>query len=158
LSAVHLLFQESETLKLYHFTRANNLRNDVPENILAVGLKPFPNELQHLLTPPVPPTVWLTANPDQADMFNEPREIRITVVIMSSDPHLVQWNPYLRKHLGPEKFHATLQRIADKPNGPALVKNTWDYWAYFGAVTLDRIEIIERADPADPARWEDLKR
>jgi hypothetical protein len=96
-------------MRLYHFTSFYNLKNVGPENILAVGLKPHRIDWGGVCDDRE--GVWLTSDPDYAtgDAMSAHAEVRITVVIPSTDRRLVRWEKWMRRHCDPD-----LLRVADE--------------------------------------------
>jgi hypothetical protein len=133
---------------LYHFTSLYNRRNAGPDAILASGLKPKANDYNGMLPAPIPPTVWLTADPDPAiPIMSSYREVRITLAIPAAERRLVHWFSYLRRHLDSEGFDEFVRRIADEPYGPALVGAAERFYAFFGRIRPSKFRAVEYADP-----------
>lgn len=128
---------------LYHFTQPYNLKNVGPENILAVGLKPSVGDREFAILGLEPSVVWLTSDPlppkPITDLWRG-GEIRITVVIPSSDRKLVRFEKYVRRHggrLDPSRYPGVSpSQLADS------FKSTY---IYFGEIPLSRIRVVERS-------------
>jgi hypothetical protein len=68
-------------------------------------------------------------------------QVRITVVIPSTDRRLVRWEKWMRRHCDPN-----LLRVADE----TAKKGGFDWrawYVYFGAVPLSRFRLVDYADP-----------
>ena len=128
---------------LYHFTQVHNLKNVGPENILAVGLKPSVGQREFAILGLEPCVVWLTSDPlppkPITDMWYG-GEIRITVVIPSSDRKLVRLEKYLRRHggrLDPSRYEGVSpSQLADS------FKSTY---IYFGEIPRRQFRMVERS-------------
>jgi len=124
---------------LYHFTSFYNLKNVGPENILAVGLKAMPVKncpegvIRQLRC------VWLTTNSDLPPIFSSHAEVRIKLVIPSSDRRLVHLPNLLRKRLSPEQL-ARVDAETDRAGRT--------FYVFFGDIPLDRFRAVEYADAA----------
>ena len=121
---------------LYHFTSFYNLKNG-PENILAVGLKAMPvTDWPEEVFGGVD-CVWLTSEPDLPQRHSSYGEVRIKVVIPSSDKRLIHAPKLLRKRLSPEQLAGF-----DAETGKA-----WrTFYIFLGSVPLDCFRAVEYAD------------
>lgn len=126
---------------LYHFTSVWCLRT-----ILKEGLKPGSFFDPDYSEPPAD-VVWLTTQEHADDIFgwSDPKEIRITLVIPSSDQRLVRWKWWLQKH------DKNLLAAVTRDHGESWADNCW---VYFGIVPRSSIEAIEYTDPALKALYE----
>jgi hypothetical protein len=114
---------------LYHFTDLWCI-----DDIVAEGLKPAFDDDAHIQLKNV---VWLTPRDDQQGMWRNPKEIRITLVIPSTDRRLVRWADWARKH------DPDLHRIAVN-----LGHTGWEtFYCYFGIVPVSYSRAVECADP-----------
>jgi hypothetical protein len=125
---------------LYHYTDVWCLRT-----ILKEGLKPGP-----FFDPDDPmlpaDVVWLTTQTHQDGIgWEDPKEIRITLVIPSTDERLVRWKRWIQKHDG------HLLAGARRGGGEAWAC----YWIYFGVVPASYIEVWEFTDPALKALYDE---
>ena len=124
----------------YHFTSRAALVGDggsvaaaTAGSILVAGILPH---YDHLLRSPLPPSVWLTSDPDMPDDFCT---VRISVVIPSTDRRLVHWPKYIRKHDA-----SIFETQCRAPYTPAFAQRAAaQFYVYFGPVTLDRIRKVE---------------
>lgn len=118
---------------LYHFTDVWCLRT-----ILKEGLKPGP-----FFDPddPLPPAdvVWLTTQDHQDGIgWSTPKEVRITLVIPSTDERLVRWKRWIQRH------DSNLLAGVRRGRGESWA----NYWVYFGVVPVTYFQAIEYTDPA----------
>jgi hypothetical protein len=133
-------------MRLYHFTSWSALIGEgrlaglplgkidlrtvaAPGSIIADGLKPCKvSSYDPVLRSPLPPCVWLTSDPDMGlkthmgNHFSSYIDLRVTVLIPSTDRRLVHRLKYFRKH-GRYALSETAQRI------------TATFYVYFGNVT-----------------------
>jgi hypothetical protein len=124
---------------LYHFTSLYNLENVGPENIMAVGLKAMPcTDWLEKIVGKVS-CVWLTTNPDLSPIYHGKSEVRIKLVIPSSDRRLVYVPKLLQKRCRPEEL-ANLD--AD------IAENFRSFYMYLADIPLDRLRAVEYADAA----------
>jgi hypothetical protein len=125
---------------LYHFTSLYNLGNVGPENILAVGLKPFPvHDYPEDIQAKIPEAVWLTSNPEHTvASMSSYDEVRLTVVIPSTDKRLVRWYKWVRKHC--PHLVEIMEKTSRENN---LGAEGW--YLYLGPVPLGRIRAVEHA-------------
>ena len=125
----------------FHFTSFYNLENVGPENILAAGLKAMPVKgwwaKEAIGT--IRRCVWLTTNPDMSPLYASYSEVRISLVISSSDRRLVHLPKLLRKRACNE-----LMTELDADTG-----GHWrTFYMYLSDITLNYIRVVEYADPA----------
>ncbi len=123
---------------LYHFTSLFNLKNVGPENILAVGLKAQP--ARQPVVGPIPDCVWLTSNPDMPKDYSSFAEVRIELVIPSSDKRLVPYPKYFRKHTG----HAI--DIVKIPQTEEAKR----FYLYFGDIPLSALRVVNYGPGFEP--------
>jgi hypothetical protein len=130
---------------LYHFADHYTLKQmgsfDREEQFkLTHGLKRgicSMKDWERWVTPLPPNAVWLTSDPN-ADIFERPRSVRITVALQSSDRRLAHWLTYVRKHATEgEAIYSAI--IAAAP--PPLQK----FYVYFGDVPPTRFRAVEDA-------------
>jgi len=125
-------------MQLYHFTDLWSL--DEGGTILREGLRPAADQGEWPL-PPFEPVVWLTSEAE-CTFFEAPPEVRITVVIPSTDRRLARWETWLRKH-GEQKVIAACYKAMS--NGWS--NGAWrSFYCYFGTVGLNRIRRVEYVD------------
>jgi hypothetical protein len=125
---------------LYHFTDLWCI-----DDILAEGLKPAFNDDANFQPKNV---VWLTTRDDQQGMWRNPKELRITLVIPSTDRRLVRCADWMRKH------DPDLYRIA-----VSLGHTGWEtLYCYFGIVPVSYLRAVEYADPERRAAWRGMAR
>jgi hypothetical protein len=92
--------------------------------------------------------VWLTTRDDQQGMWRNPKEVRITLVIPSTDRRLVRCADWMRKH------DPDLYRIA-----VSLGHTGWEtFYCYFGIVPVSYLRAVEYADPERRAAWRGMAR
>lgn len=146
-------------MKLYHFTTLAALVGDsgmdvvkrrvgesvdlisiaAPGSIPATGLLPRKTEdpFDGALRRPLPPCVWLTADPDMSlDYCNSWGDFRLSVLIPSQDYRLSLWPTYLRKY----KAKDSLDHAFAEPQHLAPQRR---FYVYFGVIR--RIVAVERA-------------
>ena len=109
-----------------------------PGSILADGIKPSTSNqdaetYDHLFRSPLPPCVWLTANPDMRDCSSY-REFRITVAI-PGDGRLVRWREYFRQHapgaIGRLRFSEAMRIEFDV------------FYVFFGKLPPERFKAVD---------------
>jgi hypothetical protein len=128
---------------LYHFTsgtaRVGNgsLETPAPGSILAVGVLPNRTyDYDHALHSPLPPCVWLTADPDMPSVFCGGHRARISLVIPSTDRRLVNWYKYARKH--------GADTVIDQADIPAAWRRSpAQFWLYFAPVEVRWFRAVE---------------
>jgi hypothetical protein len=131
---------------LYHFTQLYNLENVGPENILAIGLKPSVGQREYAFLGLEPCVVWLTSDPlPPKPMTNlwHGGEIRITVVIPSTDGKLVRFEKYLRQQgvrIDPSQLEAY-----EGVTPSQLERSVKSCYVYFGEIPSSRIRKVERS-------------
>jgi hypothetical protein len=124
---------------LYHFTSFYNLKNVGPENICAVGLKAMPcTDWPEYIVGKVN-CVWLTTNSDLSPTYHFEGEVRIRLVIPSSDRRLVYLPQLLRKRARPEELAGLDAEIAE---------DFRSFYMYLADIPLDRFRTVEYADAA----------
>ena len=112
---------------------------------MADGLKPCKETgFDHLLRSPLPPCVWLTSDSDMGlkthmgDHFSKQSDFRLTVLIPSTDRHLVHWPKYFNKH-----GQCTWSEAMKQSNAAKDVQLTSEtFYTYFGEIT--RIIAVSR--------------
>ena len=142
-------------MRLYHFTGLRALIGDAglavirpgevdlrtvaaPGSIIADGLKPSKEDgYDHALRSPLPPCVWLTSDHDMgADIgdsglhFSSFADLRITMLIPSTDRRLAHWPKYFRNH-GRWTWSEAMQ-YADSPEVQRVAET---FYVYFGTIT-----------------------
>lgn len=143
-------------MKLYHFTRLAAIVGDdgmdvikrrvgedvdlvsiaSPGSILAAGLQPRKTEdYDGALRAPLPPCVWLTADPDMPPGYSSWGDFRLSCLIPSLDRRLSLWPTYLRKH----KVDPVVSLVLADPQFEAVER----FYVYFGVIR--RIVAVERA-------------
>jgi hypothetical protein len=145
---------EGSDMILYHYTSFYNLRNVGPENIVAFGLKAMPADWPELLGLK---GVWLTTDPDMPGILTtcHEREVRIRLVIPSSDKRLIHVPKLLRKLLCPEE-RASLEA------GLNEVSTAWREWYFYqgdipcGAGYIRAIEYADEATREETRQSPDL--
>jgi hypothetical protein len=125
---------------LYHFTSLYNLRNVWPENILAAGLKAMPvKDWPEKAVGKIKRCVWLTTNSDLPFQFCSYSEVRIKLVIPSSERRLVHVLKRVRKRVSSE-FIAGVD---------ADTAGQWrTFYMYFGDIPIDCFRAIENGSSA----------
>src|SRR5262245_57787555 len=111
----------------YHFTDLWCI-----DHIMAEGLTPAFNDYTQPKN-----VVWLTTCDDQQGMWRNPKDVRITLVIPSTDRRLVRLADWLREH------DPDLYRIA-----VSLGHTAWKtFYCYFDTVPVSYLRAVEYADP-----------
>jgi hypothetical protein len=150
-------------MKLYHFTGLRALIGDAglaviqpgevdlraiaaPDSIVSAGLKPHKeSRYDHFFRSPLPPCVWLTSDADMGLMsrkglfFSKYHDVRVTVLITSTDRRLVHWPKYFHKH-GQCSLSESME-----PGTPEILWRTAEtFYTYFGVI--NRIVAITRVE------------
>jgi hypothetical protein len=146
-------------MKLYHFTGLQALIGEAgmaviqpgivdlatvaaPGSIVTDGIKPQrENGYDGVLRSPLPPCVWLTTDPNLESRFcrygSSYTNIRLTVVIPSTDRRLVYWPKYFRRYARGELGHnhsLSLEELVS--TFPEDIQRTMaTFYVYFGEIT-----------------------
>jgi hypothetical protein len=136
----------------YRFTSRAALVGDggsvaaaAPGSILVAGIVAAESDdHDHLLGSPLPRCVWLTSDPEMPDDFCTRHGVRISVVIPSTDPRLVHWPKYARKHgaglaIESARIPAAAWRTASQ------------FWLYFDPIAPGRFRAVGSVAPRTPA-------
>jgi hypothetical protein len=116
---------------LYHFT-GRGLR----QPILAGGLNPrkYSDDIDHALSSPLPPCVWLTTDPEMPDDHSSFNGLRITVDIPNDDPQLQHFPTFLGSQAKAECKNDLVK---------AIDADMQLFYCYFGTIPPERFKAID---------------
>jgi hypothetical protein len=78
-------------------------------------------------------------------------DVRVRVVIPSTDRRLASWPRYVRKYAPDDRRKNFRNTLREVPGAEAAVPR---FWIYFGVIPVERIKAVERveSDEQAPAR------